>query len=346
MRIVITYGRRPPYSPFGLHLVNAFRACGQEARLLCIRDRPCWGKWVKRLPSPWKERWGWDQVAYANQLVLKVAEQVRPDMILEIGGDLFTPETLRMIKHRWGSWLGVWLVEGPVSEPSVEVLAEYDHIVSTSRVVVDHLHQAGLRSSAYLPFATDPDTFHPPRLHNGHQQRQIGFIGAYSPKRERFLHQVSDLGLCLWGSEWDTTSTSEAIRKALCAPKGVFGLDLVRCYQSTGIVLNIQREHMMQPGPEGQQVGTGLGWRHFDVPACGNLVLSEGVLELSEAFAVGQEVETFSTPEELRDKARYLLGHEDQRRSMAQRAYARVLREHTYVHRVLHWLRGYERACV
>jgi spore maturation protein CgeB len=85
-------------------------------------------------------------------------------------------------------------------------------------------------------------------------------------------------------------------------------------------------------------IGTGLGWRHFDVPACGTCLLSESVLELPETFRIGEEMETFDTPEELRDKASYLLAHETQRKRMVQRARQRVLQEHTYTQRARKWL--------
>ena len=157
------------------------------------------------------------------------------------------------------------------------------------------------------------------------------------------LEAVSDLGVSIWGSNWDSQSSSASLCRALRTRRGLFGKDLVRCYQTSKLFLNIQREHMTTWTPSGQRIGTGLGWRHFDVPACGSLLLSELVLELPEAFAVGEEIETFSSPKELRDKARFLLVHETKRRSMIQRARERVLREHTYLHRIQHWIKWFNR---
>jgi spore maturation protein CgeB len=42
---------------------------------------------------------------------------------------------------------------------------------------------------------------------------------------------------------------------------------------------------------------------------------------------------TFDGAGDLRDKAAYYLSHEDERRRIAEKARARVLREHTYEHR-------------
>lgn len=348
MRILITFGRQPPYPQIGADFTEAFRSLGHMARLLCVRDRPWWGTWAKRLPHPWKARWRWEPVSYANDLLLNTAKEYRADALIEIGGDLFTPQTLRTLKRRWGIWLSAWLVEGQVGRTPDPVLRDYDLVVSTSQVAMEQLRHAGFPAVGYLPFATNPRRFYPAQGGRGKARMSangLGFIGAYSPKREQVLAQVADLGLHIWGSDWDVKAFSPAFRRTLHAPRGVFGKQLVRCYQSTALFLNVQREHMTTEIANGERFGTGLNWRHFDVPACGNLVLSEPVVELPEAFEVGQEVEVFASPQELRDKARYLLTHEAARSAMAQRAYARIIHEHTHVHRVQRWIQWYERAC-
>ena len=68
------------------------------------------------------------------------------------------------------------------------------------------------------------------------------------------------------------------------------------------------------------------------------MILTEWIQELAEAFTIGQDVETFTTPEELREKTRYFLSHETARQTMVQRAHARVLRDHTCAQRARQWL--------
>jgi len=343
MKVLVTYGRRRPYPPFGEHMVKAFRALGHRAELLCVRDRPWWSALQKRLVSrPWKTMGPWESAEWANRLLLKTVERYRPDVILETQGDLFTASTLQTIKRRWGAKLGICLVEGPFPGEPFPALTEYDRIVTTSLVQVGELHRVGLRHVEYLPFATDPDWFCPAREGYRAQRHAVGFIGAYAPRREQFLEGAGDLGLSIWGPDWDTRSSLPSLRAALRNRRGVFGRELVRCYQTSKIFVNIQREQMTTLSPSGQRVGTGLGWRHFDVPACGSLLLSEWVMELPEAFAVGEEIETFASPEELREKARYFLSHDAQRLAMARRARERVLSEHTYLQRVRNWIEWYE----
>lgn len=199
MKVLITYGRRPPYSCFGEHLVKAFRQAGHAAVLLCVRDRPWWGTVLKRLPAPWKRNWQWNSVEWANQLLVKAVARYRPDLVLEIEGDLFTPSTLQTITRKWGSTLGVWLVEGPFRDQPHAWLAEYNHIVSTSQVAVEQLHQAGFSHAEYLPLGTDPDWFCPLKKPDAQPRHALGFVGTYSPRRAMLLEAVSDLGVSIWG---------------------------------------------------------------------------------------------------------------------------------------------------
>ena len=69
MRILVTYGRRPPYPLFGVHLVEAFRAAGHAAMLLDVRDRPWWGALAKRALPGWRA-WQWDPFAWAQARLL------------------------------------------------------------------------------------------------------------------------------------------------------------------------------------------------------------------------------------------------------------------------------------
>ena len=73
--------------------------------------------------------------------------------------------------------------------------------------------------------------------------------------------------------------------------------------------------------------------RVFEVPACGGFLLTGNAPGLDCYFKPGVEIETFKTFGELVEKCRYYLHAEPARKSIAQKGYERVLREHTYEHR-------------
>ena len=76
--------------------------------------------------------------------------------------------------------------------------------------------------------------------------------------------------------------------------------------------------------------------RVFDVPACRAFLLTDAQESVAELFEPGHEVITYSSKEEAVDLAKYYLENDNIRMTVAERAYARVLNEHTYKHRMLY----------
>ncbi|MBF0481681.1 MAG: glycosyltransferase [Desulfovibrionaceae bacterium] len=83
-----------------------------------------------------------------------------------------------------------------------------------------------------------------------------------------------------------------------------------------------------------QQMKGAVNQRVFDVPACGAFVLTDEREQLAELFEIGKEAIVYRGPEEVEDLARYYLSHESERVAVAMAGRARVLAEHTYVHRL------------
>jgi len=73
--------------------------------------------------------------------------------------------------------------------------------------------------------------------------------------------------------------------------------------------------------------------RNFEVPGCGGFLLSGPAQELERYYETGKEIETFASVQELIDKARHYLAHDDQRRAIADAGYHRTQNEHTWCHR-------------
>ena len=72
--------------------------------------------------------------------------------------------------------------------------------------------------------------------------------------------------------------------------------------------------------------------RNFEIPGCGGFLLTGSADNLEQYYQDGREVAIFHD-EELIDKIRYYLAHDEERSAIAQAGHERTLREHTYVHR-------------
>ena len=56
--------------------------------------------------------------------------------------------------------------------------------------------------------------------------------------------------------------------------------------------------------------------------------------ELNDMFVIGQDLEAYSSPDELIDKCAYYLSHEDERAAITRNGYEKIRATHTHFHRL------------
>lgn len=86
-------------------------------------------------------------------------------------------------------------------------------------------------------------------------------------------------------------------------------------------------------------IQTGLSLRVFDILGCGGFLLTNYQQELDELYEIGQDVEIFTSKEELADKAAYYLTHEEERQKIARSGYEKTRALHTYETRISQMIR-------
>lgn len=82
------------------------------------------------------------------------------------------------------------------------------------------------------------------------------------------------------------------------------------------------------------QMPEAVNQRVFDVPACGGFLLTDHQKAIEELFELGREVITYTALEEIPELVRFYLKHPSERERIAMAARERILKEHTYRHRV------------
>jgi spore maturation protein CgeB len=78
---------------------------------------------------------------------------------------------------------------------------------------------------------------------------------------------------------------------------------------------------------------THLRLREFEAPMSGALYLTEHQEELAEYFTPGAEVLTYTNQDDLLQKARYYLAHQEEAERVRRAGFERARREHTWQHR-------------
>ena len=142
--------------------------------------------------------------------------------------------------------------------------------------------------------------------------------------RKQLISALAPIGIHLWGTEEWKTDFPHNYRGS-----ADHYLDLPKIYIASKINMDISR--INQPNI--------VTMRVFDVLACGGFVLADRNESLLELFKEDWDIVCYDTPGEAVDKINYYLNHESDRMTVAQRGYEKVVKSHTFEHRINHILR-------
>ncbi len=138
--------------------------------------------------------------------------------------------------------------------------------------------------------------------------------------RHESLKSLSNKPLKIWGDDdWRNV-----------APFGAIIADGVEYYRELPLVYGANSINLNFTS---FQMPTAVNQRVFDAPAAGGFLLTDDQGDLHELFQ-RDETALFSSALELCDKADFYLRHPEKAERIARRAYQRILREHTYFHRI------------
>ena len=70
--------------------------------------------------------------------------------------------------------------------------------------------------------------------------------------------------------------------------------------------------------------------RNFEVPGCGGFLLTSDADNLTDYYQGGKEIVIYRNTNDMIDKIKYYLEHNEEREAIARAGYERTLREHTY----------------
>ncbi len=73
--------------------------------------------------------------------------------------------------------------------------------------------------------------------------------------------------------------------------------------------------------------------RNFEIPGCGGFLITDYVKGLEEFYLPDRDIVCYTSEDELVEKVRYYLQHEDLRKQIAANGLKTTLERHTYVHR-------------
>ncbi len=96
--------------------------------------------------------------------------------------------------------------------------------------------------------------------------------------------------------------------------------EMPKVFQASKINLNITM----------RAIETGLSLRIWDILGCGGFLLTNYQAEIPDFFEIGRDLETYESMDELVEKVRYYLSHEEERVEIAINGYEKMAAHHTY----------------
>jgi spore maturation protein CgeB len=162
-------------------------------------------------------------------------------------------------------------------------------------------------------------------------RHEVTFVGQPHGDRRQIVAKLRDAGFPVecWGFGWPAGPIEHAGMVEVFASSRI-NLNLSNSADAPGLRTRVRRLlGLASSGPRPPQIKG----RNFEVPGCGGFLLTERVPHLERYFEPGEEVAVFDDGDDLVEQVGHWLGHEQERRRVAEAGYRRVLAEHTYDHR-------------
>jgi spore maturation protein CgeB len=279
--------------------------------------------------------------AAMNESVVEYVKRENPDLIviplfLE---DEFEDETLEELRRHSKTlcyfWDDIWRTAF-----ADRWAPHFDYFTTASRARLLHYKDLGYSNCLYSPHGYNHTLF----KRKGLQKKyDVTFVGGSHPYRKWLIDQLEKAGINVmaWGGGiW---------------PAGRLTPDqMVDVFNQSKINLNISNSRSMHlpyllsswramraiTSPKNKEQ---LKARMFEINGAGGFQLTYYAEGLEHCYDIGKEIAVYMDIDDLSQKIRYYLKHEDEREAIADAGYRRALREHTFAQRfveIADWIFG------
>ena len=257
--------------------------------------------------------------------LLKVVQTFQPDLVLACHGKL-PPEVVKRIKDISAAKVAVWFPDHLVNLGRQYILAgSFDAWFFKDRYMAETFREKLELNAHYLPEACNP-LWHRRVQPSSAEREKYGCDLCTASNmyyyRARILETFKDYDLKIWGKSYPSWLKSP-LRNHY---PGIYVAELekAKAFNSEKIVLNTMHFGEI----------LSVNCRLFEAAGCGAFQIADHKPVLPELFEPEREIVTFRTRAELKEKVDYYLARPEVRREIADRAYARAHREHTYERRI------------
>jgi len=194
----------------------------------------------------------------------------------------------------------------------------------------EKLTEVGCRHHAVVHTGCDPEVHKPVALSEEEHKEfacDLSFAGAGYYNRIEFFKGLTDFDFKIWGVDW----SGREIRPIVCHPGERFTPErFAKIVAGSKVNLNL---HSSTTHDGVDPKCDAINPRVFEIAACGGFQLCDPCAGLDALFDFESELPVYRTLAEARSKIAHFLAHPEERAAVAEKARARVLRDHTYAKR-------------
>ncbi len=275
-----------------------------------LAHRLTWGPAIQRL----------------NRDLCRQSTQRRCDWVWIDKGTWIYPHTVETLRESTGACMVHYTPDPAIlfhrTRHFIAAIPSYDVLITSKGWEIEHYKRHGAREIVLLPQGYDRDIFRPREVRGAAAaglQSDVCFVGHFETnycQRIRAASKAVAAGkLAVWG-RWQRAEFIRPWLRNVVRGAGVWGEDYANAICCSKIGLGLLSKWI----PETSTTRT------FEIPACGTFLLAERTDEHASFFDEGREAEFFDSNEELQDKVKYYLRHENARRQIAGAGRQRCLR--------------------
>lgn len=271
-----------------------------------------------------RANWG-PSVSALNRDLLRLAEGLSDITHVWVDkGTWLWPGTLAALRDRFGAVLVHYsndsLFHANRSRHLRAAIPLYAFLFTTKSFELEDYRRLGARRVEAVFDAVREDRFVPCAVSAQQRERyaaDISFIGRCEPHYARCLRAAAGCGgdLRIWGPRWPRYARLHGWARPHVRGGGVWFDDYPVALSAAKIGLGLLSKRF----PETTTT------RSFEIPACGTFLLAERTDEHRSLYEEGKEAEFFASPQELVDKLRYYLAHDEERERIAAAGRERFL---------------------
>jgi spore maturation protein CgeB len=277
----------------------------------------------------------WD-LSRINKNLIATAENYKPEIFLEVGGDRILPETVKQLKGQ-GITTVLWTTDPPRVDVAglIRSVREYDFVFCGGSEAIELFQGQGLKNVHFLPFGCSPEFHYPVKLEEKDIRDyscDIAFVGTVDPGlysyRVSILEAVSDFNLAVWGPGADMLPVDSKL-KALVRGKETTPEIWRKIYSAAKIVICIHYQDS-----SGKVKCYQASPRVYEALACKAFLVVDDQKDVRMLFKDRQDLVIFKGIAELREILKYFLEHPQEREKISRQGREKVLQEHTYLKRI------------